>query len=112
MTDVFVQCLLLEHGDGSSFDGRNGVLAHAFGPGTGLGGDIHFDEAETWTTGSEGNYLLPLVVLNGVLNLHPSGQAECCCSAIFQKNVNTFLISKNVMYFTMKMLLNEISQTD
>ncbi|MDI1483666.1 matrixin family metalloprotease [Polyangium sp. y55x31] len=39
------------HGCTDAFDGSSGVLAHAYSPGGGLGGDVHFDDAEGWSSG-------------------------------------------------------------
>ena len=53
--EIIIRFAAGDHGDGSSFDGPSGVLAHAFFPSvppapvTPIMGDAHFDEAETWT---------------------------------------------------------------
>ncbi|XP_055971017.1 neutrophil collagenase [Sorex fumeus] len=58
--DIKIAFVPRDHGDNSPFDGPNGLLAHAFQPGQGIGGDVHFDAEEIWTTTSK-NYNLFLV---------------------------------------------------
>ncbi|CAL8266910.1 unnamed protein product [Merluccius merluccius] len=60
--DVVISFHRGDHEDGSPFDGKGGALAHAYLPGDGLGGDVHFDEDEDWSFNATGFNLFAVAV--------------------------------------------------
>jgi len=52
VADMQVSFVAGDHGDGHNFDGPGGIFAHTFFARS--GGNLHFDEDETWSTGSTG----------------------------------------------------------
>ncbi|KAJ8671331.1 hypothetical protein QAD02_002590, partial [Eretmocerus hayati] len=84
------------HGDGDSFDGPGGTLAHAYFPV--YGGDAHFDDAEHWTTNSfRGTNLLQVAAheFGHSLGLSHSDASSALMAPFYRGYDSTFLLDKD-----------------
>ncbi|KAM5180547.1 collagenase 3-like [Mantella aurantiaca] len=96
--DILIQFAKRSHGDKYPFDGPNGVLAHAYAPGEGIGGDAHFDDDERWTN-NKADFNLFLVAAHEFghsLGLAHSNDRRALMYPIYQyMNTNNFRLPQD-----------------
>ncbi|XP_041920617.1 collagenase 3 isoform X1 [Alosa sapidissima] len=93
--DIMVDFTYGGHGDSFPFDGPGGTLAHAFGPGEGLGGDIHFDDDEYWSAGSKGFnlFLVAAHEFGHALGLRHSRDPKSLMYPVYRSQAQKVLLS-------------------
>ncbi|TDH04605.1 hypothetical protein EPR50_G00134540 [Perca flavescens] len=97
--DIMISFGRQAHGDFYPFDGPDGTLAHAFAPGTGIGGDAHFDDDEHFTFRSNRGYILFLVAAHEFghsLGLSHSDDPGALMYPVYSyRNPDTFVLPRD-----------------
>ncbi|XP_021028391.1 stromelysin-2 [Mus caroli] len=84
--DIMISFAVGEHGDFYPFDGPGQSLAHAYPPGPGFYGDVHFDDDEKWTLGPSGTnlFLVAAHELGHSLGLFHSNNKESLMYPVYR----------------------------
>ncbi|KAK7904240.1 hypothetical protein WMY93_016847 [Mugilogobius chulae] len=97
--DIMISFGRYSHGDYYPFDGRDGTLAHAFAPSSGIGGDAHFDDDEHFTYRSNSGYVLFMVAAHEFghsLGLsHSDDPGALMYPTYSYRNPDTFVLSRD-----------------
>uniref|UniRef100_A0A5S6QCT6 ZnMc domain-containing protein n=1 Tax=Trichuris muris TaxID=70415 RepID=A0A5S6QCT6_TRIMR len=89
MANIDIAFVRRTHGDGEPFDGRGGILAHAFFPQ--YGGSIHFDDDEAWNPGPAKGLDLYAVAAHEIghsLGLKHSKNSEALMAPFYQSHTS------------------------
>ncbi|KAL1567837.1 neutrophil collagenase [Salvia divinorum] len=74
ISDLVIAFHSRDHGDGAPFDGRGGILAHAFSP---TNGRFHYDADERWAVGSvPGSFDLETIAIHEIGHLLGLGHSS------------------------------------
>ncbi|XP_041656774.1 collagenase 3-like [Cheilinus undulatus] len=97
--DIMISFGRRSHGDHYPFDGPGGTLAHAFAPSSGIGGDAHFDDDETFTFRSTRGYVLFMVAAHEFghsLGLSHSNDPGALMYPVYSyRNPDTFVLPQD-----------------
>ncbi|XP_023198407.1 matrix metalloproteinase-18-like [Xiphophorus maculatus] len=99
IADIMISFSHGAHGDNSPFYGTGGYLAHAFPPSSGIGGDVHFNDDETFTFRSTEDYVLFLVAAHEFghsLGLSHSNDPGALMAPVYSyRNPDTFILPQD-----------------
>ncbi|KAK2870921.1 hypothetical protein Q8A67_023448 [Cirrhinus molitorella] len=86
--DIMISFATTDHGDGMMFDIP--TLAHAFPPGSGLGGDAHFDDDESFTFSNNSHNVFVLFLVAAHEFGHSLGLSHSSVSSDLMYSLYTF----------------------